>query len=351
MSDEIGKVIRRDLDRLPVIPPDRWLPAPTPSRAPGNTLARRALVLVFVALFTLVAGASLARMRVELLPGSAASAPPGTPGSAGSTGMPAGISREQAIAIVRSTRDIGRVDRVEAKLMSFEEYLQLAGRVQAHPGDPRASAVAGFGITGDPAKRYLWVVAVSGEVWPNGRTPVYFGGPPPVPNPTPYPPYRWAMFLIDAVPGQLMTIGDAGIGESWPAVFDRLPDHPAAASVPASPSPLASPLQVRILGPEAMSAVLRLSAEVHRVDRIELKLVTRGEFERAQLSGAASFDEKAPVWVVAVAGEISPQFARGATFTSASYLVDANTGSIIGVTAGGERWPAYFDALPNHGTQ
>jgi hypothetical protein len=259
------------------------------------------------------------------------------------------ISREQAIALVRSSRDIGRVDRVEAKLMSFEEYVQLAGRVQTHTGDPQAPAVAGFGITGDPAKRYVWVVAVSGEAWPSGRTPVYFGGPPPVP-PTPYPPYRWAMFLVDAVPGQLMTIGDAGIGESWPAVFDRLPDHPATVSVPASPSPLASPLQVRILGPEAISAVLRMTAEVHRVDRIEVKLVTRGEFERAQPSGAASFDESAPVWVVAVAGDISPQFARGATFTSASFLVDANSGSIIGVTARAERWPAYFDALPNHGT-
>jgi len=257
-------------------------------------LANRGLALVVVALFALVVGLSLARARMELGP-AAASAPPGTQGAAGSTGMPAGISREQAIALVRSSRDIGRVDRVEAKLMSFEEYVQLAGRVQTHPGDPQASAVAGFGITGDPAKRYVWVVAVSGEVWPNGRTPVYFGGPPPVPNPTPYPPYRWAMFLIDAVPGQLMTIGDAGIGASWPAIFDRLPDHPAVASGPASPSPLASPLQVQILGPEAMSAVLRLSAEVHRVDRIELKLVTRGEFERAQPSGAATFDENAPV--------------------------------------------------------
>ena len=262
-----------------------------------------------------------------------------------------GISREQAIALVRSGSDIGRVDRVEAKLMSFDEYVQLAGRVQTHTGDPQAPAVVGFGITGDPANRYVWVVAVSGEVWPSGRTPVYFGGPPPVPNPTPYPPYRWAMFLVDAVPGQLMTIGDAGIAESWPAVFDGLPDHPASVSVPASPSPLASPLQVRILGPEALSAVLRLTTEVHRVDRIEVKLVTRGEFERAQPSGAASFDESAPVWVVAVAGEISPQFARGATFTSASFLVDANNGSIIGVTARAERWPAYFDALPNHGTQ
>jgi hypothetical protein len=57
------------------------------------------------------------------------------------------------------------------------------------------------------------------------------------------------------------------------------------------------------------------------------------------------------VWVVAVAGDIEPQFARGATFTSASFLVDANNGSIIGVTAREERWPAYFDGLPNHGTQ
>jgi hypothetical protein len=252
---------------------------------------------------------------------------------------------------VRGRPEIGRIDRIEARLLSFDEYLRIVGPVRTHPGDPHATALSGFGITGDPAKRYIWVVTVSGEVWPSGRTPVYWGGPPPVPNPTPYPPYRWGIFLIDAVPGQLMTIGDAGTGQGWPAVVESLPDHPIGRVVPASPIPFASSLRVGIRGPEAMSAVLRLSSEVRRIDRIELKLMTRGEFEHAQANGMTSLDETAPVWVVAVAGEITPQFSRGARLASATYLVDANTGSVIGVNAGGDPWPTYFDALPNHGTQ
>jgi hypothetical protein len=101
-----------------------------------------------------------------------------------------------------------------------------------------------------------------------------------------------------------------------------------------------------------MSVVMRRSAEVRRIDRIELKLMTRGEFERAQPNGGpGAYDEGAPVWVVAVGGEISPQFARGGTFSSAIFLVDANSESVVGVIASNERWPAQFDALADHGTQ
>ena len=57
--------------------------------------------------------------------------------------------------------------------------------------------------------------------------PVIFGAAPSA-TPTPYPPYRWAIFLIDAVPGTLMVIGDAGVGDVWPAVFANLPNHRVA---------------------------------------------------------------------------------------------------------------------------
>jgi hypothetical protein len=295
----------------------------------------------------LIAGLSVARIRTELAAGSAASAPPGV----GLSAVPSAISREQAIAVARA-RDVGRVDRIEAKLMTYADYVQVAGRMQTPPGDPQASRVNGVtGILGDPATRYVWVVAISGEVWPNGRTPIYWGGPPPVPDPTPYPPYRWGMFLVDAAAGQLMWISDAGVAESWPAAFDRLLDHPAASSAPAVASPLASALRVAIRGPEAMVAVMKLTGEVRRIDRIEVKLTTRGEFEIAQPSGMIAFDPIAPLWVVALSGDIMPAFAHGGTYASATYLVDANTGMVIGMTAAGDRWPASFDALPSHATQ
>ena len=111
------------------------------------------------------------------------------------------IDRDAAIATVRGAAEVGRVDRIDAKLMTYAEYLAGAGPVRTHTGDPAAPALTGFGMTGDPAGRVLWVVAVSGEVYPNGRMPVFFGGPG-NPNATPYPPYRWATVLVDAASGR-----------------------------------------------------------------------------------------------------------------------------------------------------
>src|SRR5207247_7002386 len=120
--------------------------------------------------------------------------------------------------------------------------------VRTHAGDPQATAMTGFGIFGAPAQRYVWAVAVSGEVGPNGREPISFGGPPPG-SPTPYPPYRWAIFLVESVPGRLMVIGDVGIAEAWPSTFDKLPSHPAMTYVPPSPTPRLTTLGVKIQQP------------------------------------------------------------------------------------------------------
>ena len=141
--------------------------------------------------------------------------------------LPSKIQRDDAIALVRTLDIVGRVDRVDAKLMTFDEYVRIAGPVRTHGGDPQASPTTGVGITGDPARRSVWAVALSGQVWPSGRVPVVFGGSPQS-SPTPNPPYRWAIFLVDAVPGQLMVIADAGVGEAWPAVFANLPSHAVA---------------------------------------------------------------------------------------------------------------------------
>lgn len=139
--------------------------------------------------------------------------------------LPATMDRDAAIGTVRGAAEVGRVDRIDAKLMTYAEYVGGAGPVRTHPGDPGAPASTGFGMTGDPATHLLWVVAVSGEVYPQGRMPVFFGGPS-GPNATPYPPYRWAIVLIDATSGQRIVFGDAGVGNSWPPTFDSLPFHP-----------------------------------------------------------------------------------------------------------------------------
>src|SRR3954471_6487633 len=145
-------------------------------------------------------------------PGIAASTP-----NSGLSALEAGIGPEDAIALVRGSDMVGRIDRSDAKLMALSEYLRLAGPILIHEGDPAASPIKGFDIGGGDS-RALWVVAISGEVWPAGRIPTYFGSGS-APQATPYPPYRWAVVLIDAVPGSLIGVADAGIGTQWPSVF------------------------------------------------------------------------------------------------------------------------------------
>ncbi len=173
--------------------------------------------------------------------------------TAGLSPLRAVIQREEALAFVRGLdREIGRVDRAEAKLLTWEEYLRIAGPARIWPGNPQDTGIQGmYGITGDPSERVIWAVAVSGQIWPAGRVPVWWGGPPPVPSPTPYPPYQSAIFVVDAVRGELMTIATASASQTWPAAFDALVDHPASAYIaPTSGAPLAA-LGARVRSAEA----------------------------------------------------------------------------------------------------
>jgi hypothetical protein len=173
----------------------------------------------------LLAAAVIVGLAVAGRFGASFAVAPATP-DPGLPALAATIDRDAAIATVRGAAEVGRIDRIDAKLMTYAEYVAGAGPVRTHSGDPAAPALTGFGLTGDPAGRVLWVVAVSAEVYPNGRMPVIFGGPS-GPNTTPYPPYRWATVLIDATSGQRIVFGDAGIDDNWPPTFDSLPFHPA----------------------------------------------------------------------------------------------------------------------------
>ena len=306
---------------------------------------RRQLATGLIALASIVTTACGQTLSGGPLGGITSTPDPGT------TPLPSTIQRDDAIALVTHNADVGRVDRTDAKLMTFADYLRIAGPVRSHGGDPQATGVTGFGIIGDPAKRFIWAVAVSGEVWPNGRIPIYWGGPPPT-TPTPNPRYRWAIFLVESVLGRLMVIGDAGIADAWPSEFDRLPNHPATAYVQPSPTPRLSVLAVTLQQPEATSAVMRLKAEVRRIDRIEAKLMMWREYLASGDSGAqkpAAADDSAPVWIVAVAGEIVPAFGRGLTFSWGVFTIDGTDGGVTSLTARNDGpWPAFFDALPDH---
>ena len=267
--------------------------------------------------------------------------------------LPATIQRDDAIALVRGLdQQVGRIDRIDAKLVTLEEYVRVAGAIRPHPGDPSATPMNGTtGIIGDPGKRYVWAVAVSGEVWPNFRIPVRFGIPFET-SPTPYPPYRWAIFLVEAVPARLFGVGDAGVADSWPSSFDSLPNHPVTAYLLPSPTPHLTPIAVNIQQPLATTAVMKLTAEVRRIDRIEAKLMTWREYVASGDPGAqkpSAANDGAPVWIVAVSGEIVPQFGRGATFTWGVFAIDGTDGSIESLIARSDgAWPAFFEALPDH---
>ena len=174
-------------------------------------------------LFLLALGVVVTTVAVtQFGPRYFAGAPLSTP-DAGLPALSSTLDRDQAITLIRNSGDIGRVDRIDAKLMTYAEYTAGAGPVRTHEGNPAAAPTMGFGMTGDPTKRVLWIVAVSGEVWPAGRDPVFFGLQ--TPSATPYPPYRWGTFLIDASSGKQIVVGDAGIETNWPTSFDGLPFH------------------------------------------------------------------------------------------------------------------------------
>jgi len=279
----------------------------------------------------------------------------------GASALPATIGRDAAIAVVMARAfDLGRVDRSDAKLLTMEEYLAIAGPLKSPQGDPKATpdGVPGSmrsGFIGDPAKRYLWAVAISGEVWPVGRIPVRWGFPYTPPTPTPFPSYRWGLFLVDAVGASMFGISDAGSDQSWPPIFDKLPNHPAAAYVTPVPTPAITPLDAPLRSPEALSLILRRTSEVRRIDRIEMKLMTWAEY----LSGApaaqppAGAEASGPVWIYAVSGDIVSSFDVSGSAPQpvpwAIFAIDATTSALntFGATDSA-RWPDFFDRLPDH---
>ncbi len=71
MPDEIERIIRRDIDQLPLLPEGRWVPAPRSGIATKTGLLR-AVALALVVVVALAFGGALARVRSETSPGGVA---------------------------------------------------------------------------------------------------------------------------------------------------------------------------------------------------------------------------------------------------------------------------------------
>jgi len=67
MPDEIERIIRRDIDRLPLFPEERWVPA-QPPRSTTMTGLGRAVAVALVLVVAVASGSALARLRSDAVP-------------------------------------------------------------------------------------------------------------------------------------------------------------------------------------------------------------------------------------------------------------------------------------------
>ena len=201
MPDEIERIIRRDLDLLPVLPRERWLPA-----APGTSSRIRTGLFPAVAGFVVIAlvlafGTDLRQIYMEVGNEAASAAP----GLSQVFPDPRLVSRQAVLArISQLTADLPRIDRIEAKLTDVE-----ALRASGGPYIPSPAA----GATSPP--KVWWVVAVSGDV----RCSYCLA---------PSGPFHSAIYLVDAYRGDVQSM--SARSDFWPAGYDELSDRTVWAS-------------------------------------------------------------------------------------------------------------------------
>jgi len=92
---------------------------------------------------------------------------------------------------------------------------------------------------------------------------------------------------------------------------------------------------------------VRANPEVaRRIDRIQVKLVTWGDFQKTQEFVDKQRDPSSPVWIVAVVGDIKPELADGRPFGWTLFILDPSGSQYLGSVNGtGTTWPDYFSAL------
>jgi len=103
----------------------------------------------------------------------------------------------------------------------------------------------------------------------------------------------------------------------------------------------------------ALAAVAAMTGrgEILRNDRMSAKLTTLGVYLEASVGHDHQNPEVFPpdqrVWLVAVSGQVKPQFGRGMVLTWGIFAFDGSTGFPLGLQAGRETWPTFFDNRPS----
>ena len=138
--------------------------------------------------------------------------------------------------------------------------------------------------------------------------------------------------------GALVLAAYAGFGQRTAA---------AAASAPMDGATQSAILDATKFGRiEALTYVQQLKAITPRIDRIDAKLTTWGDFiDHEGSTDAPTVAALTPVWVVAVSGDVLPTSARG-NYPWAVFVFNGLNGRTIATFANDRTpWPAYFDAL------
>lgn len=199
-DDTIGRIIRRDLDRLPMLPANRWVPRARSSRGARLAVSHRLVrgVLAVGAAAFLIVGAVAVGSAVRALRSS-----PAASELRPVVAHPLGICAASQDRVLGSSGIVTRLDRIAVKRMTVQDL--DAGRTAGGipPGQPAAPLASNM---------VLCVVAVSGEIRQS------FGlldtGP-----------SKWAVF-VSVAGGDEPTIGSAmGNDANWPSYFDALPDR------------------------------------------------------------------------------------------------------------------------------
>jgi hypothetical protein len=198
----------------------------------------RGILVLALALATIAAGVALAERRNEVAAPGPAQSP--SPSVTPPTAVRAAVTREQAIALVRSLGEVVRVDRIEARLMPWSEF-----------------ALVGMGVdrTGGPSHGgglpdAVWAVAVAGDTYPT-----YWGAP----LSTPQQHFSWSLWGVDPLQTRIVSL-KVGTDGTWPPGFDGLSDHVALAPTPAPASPAPIRFDYVLSGVHPLDAIHDLAA-------------------------------------------------------------------------------------------
>lgn len=201
MSSDIERVIQRDLDQLPLLPTERWVPTRRVASRGLLPAALRTSTALAVIVLAVAVGVALPRARTGVAERAAVpTSPAATPAEATAAAPSGRIGRREALARIQGlSLLLPTITRIEAKLVS-------RGVLQA--ADPSLSART-------VASETAWVVAVSGDV----RCSFCIAPP--------AQPFHSALYLLDARTGDVFTTSASA--DLWPAGFDALPDESLAA--------------------------------------------------------------------------------------------------------------------------